>query len=139
MVKTKLKTLLIIRLMILGSGLILLISFILPITNTYSLFDLIRIFSDVELRLLYLVPFINGIFRIIISLFLPQILKKRRLWLYLLLIFDINISTLFLSDILKEHSPYIWQNVAIYGFILATILYLIGFLAILLRDNSEKR
>ncbi len=125
--------------MILGSGLILLISFILPITNTYSLFDLIRIFSDVELRLLYLVPFINGIFRIIISLFLPQILKKRRLWLYLLLIFDINISTLFLSDILKEHSPYIWQNVAIYGFILATILYLIGFLAILLRDNSEKR
>lgn len=123
--------------MILGSGIILLISFFLPIINTYSLFDLIRIFSDIRLKLLYMVPILNAIFRIFIALFLPRFLKKRKLWLYLLLIFDINITTLFLSDIFQEHNPYLWQNVAIYGFIFATVLYLIGFLRILLLDNSE--
>ncbi|MCF2141333.1 MAG: hypothetical protein K9W44_14840 [Candidatus Lokiarchaeota archaeon] len=137
MVKNSLETLFVIRSMILGSGIILLISFFLPIINTYSLFDLIRIFSDIRLKLLYMVPILNAIFRIFIALFLPRFLKKRKLWLYLLLIFDINITTLFLSDIFQEHNPYLWQNVAIYGFIFATVLYLIGFLRILLLDNSE--
>ncbi|RLI62518.1 MAG: hypothetical protein DRO88_11765 [Promethearchaeia archaeon] len=127
------KLILQLRLWFIGSGILWWISMLVPLTSFFPLILMFQVVGEGWERFLYSIPLINGGLMIIFGIFLSKFIHSQKLGFYLILFLDLNLTTLFLSQIFQDHTPYLWNQPGIYLIITALILFLgcfLGFLQI---------
>lgn len=127
------------RLWFIVSGVLWWITTLVPLTSSYSLISMFRVLESGWDKFLYGIPFFNGLLMIFFGILILPLLNSRKLLIYLILILDLNLTTLFLSQILQQHSPYLWNQPAIYLVIAAFVLFLGNFLAFLMINSHSSQ
>ena len=126
-----------VRVTLIASALLFLISGFVPLAGDYSILDLYMIWQVSPYRWIYLLPWICSGSLLLIGPFLLQWLRIKRIYLYIILIVVLNLEIVLLNEVFQQHGSYVWQNTSIYLLIGAVAFYILGFLQLLTMKSPQ--